>query len=352
MIPIIIIISIGILILVHEFGHFLAAKVMGIRVKEFAVGFGPALVSFGGGETKYRINALLLGGYVKFYNLGDDSEDKGLLFEGDELETKPFFQKAVVVVSGVVANLVVALLVLLVLAFVYGTPQTIAKLGRIFPNGPAAEAGFRSGDIITEVDGEKIDQGEELARIIGSSADREIEVVVDRAGERRVLRVTPAHDRELDRAVIGVRIETTLNFLKEGLVSRIVWAFGQFGRAIGLIIIFLGQLFTAKASIDTLAGPIGMVKISSEVAQFSLYSFIFLQAFISINLAVLNLLPLPPLDGGRLLLYGVEAVRRRPLSYGVKGAIIGAGVIILLTLFVFVTFNDIERLVTGKDFLP
>ena len=352
MLALLIILSISFLILVHEFGHFLAAKISGIRVKEFALGFGPPIISFKHKETRYRVNVILLGGYVKFFSLKKGKTEESQLFEEDELEIKPFRQKLLVVVSGVVANLVAALLILAVLSLAYGTPQALAKLGKIFPNQPAAKAGFRSGDVIVAVNNKVIKTGDELARTIGESTNKKILVEVKRGSQKKVLAVTPRYDPKLKRGIIGVRIETSLKFVREGVIKSLIWAFSQFIRAIGLIFFFLGQLFTAKASIKTLAGPIGMVKISSEVAKFGLFNFIFLQAFISINLAILNLLPLPPLDGGRLLLYVIEAARRKPLSNQTKGAIIVAGVFVLLTLFVFVTYNDISRILTGADFLP
>jgi len=346
------IILLGVLIFVHELGHFIMAKLMRVKVLRFSLGFGPRIIGRTFGETEYRVSAIPLGGYVKM--LGEEpgeelpEEEKPRAFNYQS-RSKRFW----IVFSGPLFNLIFAYL-LFVILYIGGVPALYPDIGDIMPKSPAQMAGFQKGDRIIEIDGTKIAQWEEMSSIIHNSPGKELVFRIQRGGEVLTLKVTP-ESKEIanifgekkQAGIIGITPLGT-SFTKRfnpikaigiGALKTIEVAY--------LTLVSIVKLIQRIIPAETIGGPILIVQMAGKQAsQGALYFFSFM-AFISINLAVLNLLPIPVLDGGHILLLGIEAVRRRPLS---ERAILMAqriGIAFIATLMAFALYNDIVRLLTG-----
>lgn len=344
------IVVLGILIFVHELGHFLAAKGLGVRVLKFSLGFGPKIIGKKIGETDYMISALPLGGYVKM--MGDNLEE-----EIPE-EEKPYsflsqknWKKILIVGAGPFFNLIFAALVLW-MVFILGVPVPDAVVGEMKEGYPAIEAGMMSGDRIFSVDGEKIDNWGEMAEIIMSSEGRELEIKAIRGDEELVFLVTPVLGEGLSEILtpkqhymIGITQSGNFHVVKRGPVSALFEGIKRTGYYTYLTFLIIGKMFTGEVALDNLGGPILIAQIAGSAARQGLVSFLGFLALISINLAILNLLPVPVLDGGHLLFFAIEAVIKRPISVRIKEVALQIGLALLVILMIMAFYFDIARLI-------
>lgn len=335
-------------VLVHEWGHFFAAKKSGMIVEEFGFGIPPKLWSFKKGETEYSINALPIGGFVKI--AGENGIDESLP-ASKQFDTKPWYLKAVVLVAGVVCNVLLAF-VLFTAAHLIGMPSqveggtpTVIYVGT---KTPASEAGIQVGDQIKSIvaDGNKMQvlSTESLRNAVMESSSP-IAITYSRAGEEKTVSVMPAQkgtSRMLGIAVesIGTQKDTFFPAMKHSvqeignLISRI-WS---------VLVALVGSLFTHNAAPDDLSGPVGLAKQVGSAASFGFAYLLAFTAAISVNLAVLNIMPFPALDGGRLLVVFLEAITRRRFSQKVVAYIHAAGFLILIILMIVLTISDIRGL--------
>lgn len=318
----------NIIVFVHELGHYVMARRAGIRIHEFALGMGPTIWKKEKNNTIYALRALPIGGFVKMEGEDTDSDAE------DSFNSKSPAQRFGVIVAGAMMNLFLAFFIILVINLSLGQPTL--TLSEITPNSPAQEAGMLAGDTITGINGKSVSTWEEALMIIGE-AEGELVLDVKRDGETLTFRVMP--EESDGRMVIGIVRGTSRNPL-----TALSYTFKQVGFLLTMMLGFFRDLFTGKANLEGVVGPIGLATFVGESARGGIISLALLTAYISLNLAVVNLLPIPALDGGRLLFILIEMLRGKPIPPEKEGMVHTAGLILLLLLIVFITYQDIVRL--------
>lgn len=339
----------GIIVFVHELGHFLAAKSVGIRVETFSLGFPPKMVGKKWGETEYMISWLPLGGYVKMAGMIDESfDDKPLTGASWEFMSKNFWQKSFAIVAGVVMNFILAFIIYTILTMASGIGEIgPAEIGGVEPGMPAETAGIIAGDLVTEVNGENIEDWEALAAAIHALPDQDLELTWVRGEETfNALLRTEAFETIIDgqKVEIGlVGISPQLTMHSAGLIESVRNGAEMTAFITGISFVSLKMLVTGQATIKDIVGPVGIVHYSGESARSGVATFFSFIALISINIGFLNLLPIPALDGGHLVYIIIEAVIRRPISTKVKLVVQQAGMAALLLLMLVISYNDIMK---------
>ncbi len=342
------------LIIVHEFGHFLVAKRLGVRVLRFSVGIGPVIYSRRFGETEYALSAVPFGGYVKM--LGEeDGESVDPKEAARAFSARPVGQRALVVAAGPLFNFLFAIVVYVALHLFYGvaTPSTAPRVAAVTQGLPAAKAGLDTGDVITSVEAQPIATWDDLAQLIRDSGGRTLTLTVERDGVERVVPITPERrpSRDLfgevtgEMYLIGVVRDTDLEPVSPG--RAIVLGVERAGTGVLLVFEGIFRMVTGRISARELGGPIAIARTAGEQARQGLGPFLNALGFLSVNLAVLNILPIPVLDGGHLFFFLIEALRRRPLRQRHREIAQQMGLLILVTLMIFVIYNDIHRLFQG-----
>lgn len=347
----------------HELGHFLVARWCGVSVKAFSIGFGPEIFGFYDRKgTRWRVAWVPLGGYVKFM----DDENAASVPSQEALRNmsaaeragsfhaKPLWQRAAVVAAGPIANFLLAIIIFAVMAYLWGVTIMEPRVGQVTPNSPAAKAGFMAGDLVVSIDGTQIDEFSDLQRIIVLSPGRELTFVVDRGGALYTLVVRPEMREHSDkiagkttRPLIGIQSssKTAKVVSREvGAVEAVSLGVGRTWEIISGTLTYLGDVVRSRQSADQLGGPIRIADVSGKVAALGLDYLINLIAVISVSVGLINLFPIPLLDGGHLLFYGIEAIRRKPLSEQTQEMGFRIGLAIVLMLMVFTTFNDLPIL--------
>jgi regulator of sigma E protease len=340
------IVLLSIFVFVHEFGHFIVAKRLGVGVLTFSLGFGPKIIGRKVGETLYKISAFPLGGYVKL--VGENPEEK--LKREDKARSfshQPVWKRSLIICAGPFFNLFFGVAIFFFLnPFAILTTPTISPhpmIAQIVPGEPAEGAGLKSGDIILEINGVTISKWEELSTTIRNSKGKELLVKVKRDEEIIELKVTPMMFKDSGEEVfrigiinkkIGPKFEVGNGFNRTLQFMKLV--------IVGVKWIIIGEIPAREA----VGGPIRIAQLAGEQAKKGLADLVFLLAAISIDLAIVNLFPIPILDGGHLLFLAIEAIRRRPLSINQKIVAQQIGLIILMLLFAFVFYNDIMRLIS------
>ncbi|MDR1135324.1 MAG: RIP metalloprotease RseP [Clostridiales Family XIII bacterium] len=320
------------LIFIHELGHLIAAKSVGIKVNEFALGMGPLIFKFKKGETDYALRALPIGGACAMEGEDKDSEDpRGF-------NNKGFFAKAITVVAGSFMNVLLAVLLLSGIVFSFGTPGTTVDL--VGEGSPAEAAGLRSGDRIVAISGIEIEKWEDVGYAIEHSDGDELNLTVLRDGEATEISSGYYEDEGGARKIgISPGMEHRFSNIFASIGRGAVATF-EMGRS---MIVIIGQLFTGKAAISDLTGPVGIVYVVSDVAKNGIGQLIQLAALISLNLGIINMLPLPALDGGRLLFLIIRKFTGKVITDEIEGRIHMVGLLLLFGLMIFVTFQDVTR---------
>jgi regulator of sigma E protease len=341
------------IIAVHEFGHYFTARLLGMRVLEFAFGFPPRIFAIRRGGIDYSVNAIPFGGFVRILGQDDFSIEQRGAGEPGSFTSKPWWAQAIVLAAGVAMNFVLALIVLTA-AFMIGTeaPAGIVRVEEVAAGSPAAAAGIQAGDVVRTIDGRTITRTGELVSYVYGHAGKEITIVLDREG-RTVgpLVMTPRAEPPEDEGPLGVRLSEVTS---PPTALSPPQAFNQALRLTGDVVVQIaelpGQLFARPAGQPgppPVGGPIEILRVTALVSQAGLAAFLKLVGVISVNLGVLNIIPFPGLDGGRLFFVLVSAALRRRLSPQVEAAIHAVGFLLLLLLLVVVTFNDIRRAAGG-----
>ena len=343
------IILLSVLIFVHELGHFLAARIAGVGVLKFSLGFGPKIIGKKIGETEYVLSWIPLGGFVKL--LGESGNEE----LSPEDEKKSFFKKSkwkrmLIILAGPVFNFLLAL-VIFIIVFVYGLPNLTAVVGEVQKESAAFEAGMTSGDKIIAIDDKKVVFWEEIKPIIAESKGKEMEVAVERGAEKKHLLIKPRLSKsknifgeEISTYLIGVSPAGNTIIERKNPWDAIIASVGKTWEISKLTVISVVKMLEGVISPRTLGGPIFIAQIAGAQVKEGIIPFILFMAILSINLGVINLFPIPVLDGGHIFFYLIEIVTRREISIKVKEMSQQIGFVILLMLMLFVVFIDVERL--------
>ena len=333
----------GLLVLVHELGHFITAKLTGMRVDEFAIGFGPKLVSFKHGETAYSIRAVPLGGFNDI--AGMDPEDKDAGDRG--YSAKPVLSRMIVIIAGSAMNLILPIFLFFGIYFFSGvaTPSTEPVLGRVIEGEAADKAGLQDGDRILAIDGKPVETWTDLLAAIRNKGGETLSFRVARGGEEVEAQVTPVYDAQQKRAMVGVMGATETRH--PGFAESVQLAVTRTAAILYAMAEALYKILLELSGAE-LAGPLGVAQMAGEVAQMGFVPLLNFAAFLSLNLGLVNLFPIPALDGGHFLLLCVEAVRGKPLGPKAFGYVQRVGIALLLLLMLFATKNDIMRVFFGS----
>jgi regulator of sigma E protease len=347
----------------HELGHFLVARWCGVTVKVFSVGFGPELFGFYDRKgTRWRLSAIPLGGYVKF--LGDESvasstDTEAIASMTDEERRGAFAAKGVgaraaVVAAGPLANFVLAIVIFAAIFAVFGRQVTTATVDSVVAGGAAEQAGFEPGDLILSIDGVPIETFNDLQRIVSVNADNQLEVVIERDGQELSLTATPQLQELTDNfgnahriGVLGITRNTTgENIYTErySLPAALWLGVTETWYVTERTLSYLASVVAGRESADQLGGPIRVAEISAQVATIGLVALINLAAILSISIGLINLFPIPMLDGGHLLFFAIEAARGKPLSERAQDIGFRIGFAAVVMLMIFATWNDIVHL--------
>lgn len=328
----------GLLVLVHELGHFITAKMTGMRVTEFAIGFGPKFLWKKSGETEYSVRVIPLGGYNKIDGMDPEEEQDERGFS-----RKPVWARAVVIAAGSLMNFVLPVLLFTIVFLANGIETVSDKpmIGALIPGKPAIQSGLSVGDKIVKVNGTTVATWREVVETIRVSKDSLQLELVTAAGSPRTVTMIPEIDAKSGRALIG--IVPVIDKQKLGFFDAASRAFNQTIVIAGKMLTGLGQMFTGKAEAD-IAGPIGVMRLTGEMAQLGFIPLLQFAGFLSINLGLINLLPVPMLDGGHLITLLLEAVRRKPLSSKQAHYTQMVGMALLGLLMLFATLKDLVRL--------
>ncbi len=338
----------GIIIAIHELGHFLAAKLTGMRVKKFSIGFPPRIFTKQIGETEFSLSWIPLGGYVQIAGMVDESMDgEGITGAPDEFMSKNAAQKVFVLSAGVLMNYLTALVILIGLTLTMGVPEVNSPvIGEAIAGRPAAIAGLLAGDRIAMIDGNAVEKWEDVVQLITASKDTVLLTAV-----RDGMNVTLAVPTEVvaagdsSRRVIGIapKVEFRDAGIGEAGSSAFMFCWNTTRNLAG----FIGDLIGGRGSLSQLSGPVGVAQLSGQSARQGAGEFLFFIAFVSVSIGFLNILPFPVLDGGHIAIVLIEAIIRRPVPTRTKLVIQQAGMIALLLLLVVVSYHDILRLIGG-----
>jgi len=335
----------GLLIFVHEFGHFIIAKMVGIRVEEFSIGMGPKAFSSQRGETLYSVRILPIGGYVKMTGeSGIEEEDVLTANDPKRFNNKTVGQRAAVVIAGPLMNFLLAILLFALFFSFVGipTPDISTKIGDIVADSPAEKAGLKSGDRIVNINGHNIEEWSEMVEIIHNQPGQELDFTIERNGQMMNLKITPELDPESNVGLIGITPSTYWE--KVNPITGLGLAIKRTFEIIVFTFVAIVQMLTGQMGVGEVAGPVGIVKLIGESARVGLIYVINLTALISINLGLLNLLPIPALDGSKLIFLGIEALRGKPIDARKENFVHIIGFALLMTLMLIVTYRDIVRL--------
>lgn len=344
------VVVLGFLILFHEMGHFLVAKRVGVGVLKFSIGFGPKLFGRRIGDTEYVVSAIPLGGFVKM--IGEDPEEE--VSEADRaysFNNKALWKRTAIVLAGPVANLLLAFLAFTVAFMFYGAqvPGEAARVGGLIKGMPAETAGLKPGDVILAVNAQPIDNWEKLSEIISGSGGSTLNLSVERDGQRFDLPIVPQakEDKNIFGEVQGTafRIGIERGFITEkvSVIEAIGMGASQTVWWVRTLALSVWKLIRGSIPADQIGGPILIVQAAGEQAQKGLEDLLHFMAMISVNLAVLNLLPIPILDGGHLFFFLIEGVLRRPLAIRQRLIAQQLGFVVLVGLMAFALYNDIAR---------
>ena len=350
------VVALGVLVFVHELGHFLTAKRIGVKVLRFSIGFGPVLWCRQRGETEYALSAIPLGGYVKM--LGEDSDGDDPVANDERhraFSTQSPLRRAAIIFAGPFTNFLFAFVVYALVFASVGTPvpSTTPRIGGVSATTPADRAGLKPNDLVLTIDGTAIDSWQNLSKTVRASDGKTLHMVVDRDGSKVDLDVTPEqHDvpnlegGPAERAFL-IGVEPSRDWEDVGPFRGLALAAEQtYGTALA-VLQGLGQMVTGHVSVKELGGPIAIAQAAGRQARNGIWNYLMMLALLSINLGVLNLMPVPALDGGHMALISIEGILGRPIKPRALELAQQVGVLLLVSLMVFVFYNDIHRLVQG-----
>tara|TARA_B100001094_G_scaffold296801_1_gene319304 strand:+ start:187 stop:1326 length:1140 start_codon:yes stop_codon:yes gene_type:complete len=364
------ILMLSVVVFVHEFGHFIVARWCGVRCDSFSIGFGPELAGYTDKKgTRWKFSLIPLGGYVKMFGEADitnpgekgstNASSSSLMTEEEiavSFSHKSLSQRAAIVFAGPAVNFLFGIFIFTVLFVMVGRPATEPVIGFVVPDSAAEQAGIQAGDRITAVDGAEIDRFESLVKSVLLGNGQLMALSIDRGGSQISLSVRPKLSDGPDqfgnskrRAFLGVQSSGVVKIMsRNNPFKALVLAVKETYSQVETTFIALGQIISGQRGTEDLGGPIAIGKMAGEAAESGLLNFVLLMAILSINLGIINLFPVPLLDGGHLLFYIYEALAGRPLSESVQEWGMRVGLVMVLGLMLFVTWNDIMQIIKDK----
>ncbi len=348
------IIVLGVLIFFHELGHFLVARFFGVGVEKFSLGFGPKIFGKKVGITDYRVSAIPLGGYVKMVGEEPDAE-----VEPDQVALsfthKHVLKRILIVAAGPVFNVLLAVLIFYGIFQISGTIILKPIIGDVQDGTPAQAAGLKKGDDIIDINGRPVESWDQMAGVIADSKGSPLEVTVRSDGTRRTVQVAPVlkttkniFGEDIPRYVIGITAAGETYTQKLSPFGAIKESVIQTYNIVELTVVSVAKIIQGTVSTKTIGGPIMIAELAGQQAKLGAMNLLFFIALISVNLAILNILPIPVLDGGHLLFFTIELIIGRPVSIRIREVSQQAGMFVLILLMIFVFYNDITRIFSGQ----
>ena len=358
------IVLILVVVFIHEYGHYYFAKKYGVMVTDFSIGFGKELFGWNDKSgTRWKICWIPLGGYVKFFgdrNVFSQSDQEELIKKYSEEERKklfilkPLYQRSLIVAAGPIANFILAVVIFLFIYMFVGKDFTPAVINEVQKDSPAEVAGLMKNDVILEIDGTEVKSILDVSKLITMSTSDFIDFKVSRYDQDILLKVKPniveAEDNlgnKINKRMIGIMLgpyNNKINHVKLGPAKALYYSLNEVYFVTISSLKYLGSILTGSGDSSQLGGPIRIAKITGQVAEFGIVPFLSIMAYISISLGLINLFPIPLLDGGHLMFYGFEKILGRPLSQKTQEGFFRIGMFLLLFLMFFATFNDLKDL--------
>ena len=350
------IVLIGVIVFVHELGHYLAARSVGVTVEKFSIGMPPTIYNFKpkNSKTVFAVGALPLGGYVKMKGLLDESMDSSFSGEEDELESKSPLQKIWVMSAGVIMNILLAFLVFVIIGKMNGEPVLVnddTTIDYVVPNSPAFEGGLNEGDMVISVNATNVKTWDEFTTIIKQSPNTTLSMIIIRDGSEIQKSITPFSAPDIasgrvDQVIGKLGVDKKREIKDLSFIESFQYGFDQTIWSMILMTTSLKMIFTGNVSRDDVGSVIMIGQMAGEAAQAGLTPFLMLMALISMNLAFINILPIPALDGGQIMVILIEMLLGKPLSIKTRMRIQSVGMFILLGLMAFLIINDILRVLS------
>ncbi|MDB4185323.1 RIP metalloprotease RseP [Candidatus Pelagibacter sp.] len=364
------IVLIVIVVFIHEYGHYHFAKRFGVGVTDFSIGFGKEIFGWNDKSgTRWKICVIPLGGYVKFFgdrNVYSQADNDKIIKEYSKEDQdklfvlKPLYQRALIVFGGPLANFLLAILIFFSVYTFAGKDFTPAVINEVQKDSPAMVAGLKDNDIVVSIDGNEVKSIMEVSKYIMMSTDEFINFTVNRYDQDLTFRVKPniveGEDNlgnKISKRMVGIKLgayNNEVNHVKLGPAKALFYAVNEVYYVSTSSLKYIGSMIVGKGDTSQLGGPIRIAKISGQVAEFGILPFISLMAYISISLGLINLFPIPMLDGGHLMFYGIEKILGRPLSQKTQEGFFRIGLFLLLSLMFFTTFNDLKDVGLFKFF--
>ncbi|MCI8670583.1 MAG: site-2 protease family protein [Bacilli bacterium] len=343
---ILLILILGIIILVHEFGHFITAKKAGVHIYEFSIGMGPLLKTIKSKDgIDYNIRAFPIGGFVSMAGEVYEDDDSKKIKKEDFMCNKKWYQRVIILAAGVFNNFVLAIIVLFILALIYGAQSMEPKIGEVIPNYPVSEAGIKPGDKILEINGKKVstwDQAQ-IYLVMKSDNSKYTFLIEHESGKKEKYEIAPKitknEDGEEERA-FGFKIAQEET---RGFIASVKYAFQKFGSLISTMWLTVVNLFTGKIALSSLSGPVGIYQVVGQSLAAGIQQIIYLIAFLSINVGLINILPIPAFDGGRILFLIIEKIKGSPVNQKFENMCHTVFFFLLIALMIYITVFDIIR---------
>ncbi|MDA8831654.1 RIP metalloprotease RseP [Candidatus Pelagibacter bacterium] len=359
-----------VVVFIHEYGHYYFAKRYGVGVTDFSIGFGKEMFGWNDKSgTRWKVCVIPLGGYVKFFgdrNVYSQADNDKIIKEYSKEDQdklfvlKPLYQRALIVFGGPLANFLLAILIFFSVYTFFGKDFTPAVINEVQKDSPAMVAGLKDNDIVVSIDGNEVTSIMDVSKYIMMSTDEFINFTVNRFDQDLTFRVKPniveGKDNlgnKISKRMVGIKLgayNNEVNHVKLGPTKALFYAVNEVYYVSTSSLKYIGSMLTGNADTSQLGGPIRIAKISGQVAEFGILPFISLMAYISISLGLINLFPIPMLDGGHLMFYGIEKVLGRPLSQKTQEGFFRIGMFLLLSLMFFTTFNDLKDVGLFKFF--
>lgn len=349
---ILLIVILSVLIFLHEFGHYITAKKTGAYVYEFAIGMGPKLWSFKrknkNDPTEYSIRAFPIGGFCAIAGEVDENDGMNVKLKKDEyMCNKPIWQRCIILIAGVTMNFLTGIIILFISSLIWGSIDNASFVGSAPEGYPISEAGIEVGDRILKINGKSALTWDKITLLLNLKYDSDVYTFKVEKKDGKVIdyEVTPAKTKDKDgneTVVFGVGQDSTRHY---GILAAIKYAFTKTGAIITSMVAIIGNLFVGRLSLSALSGPVGVYSIVGEVARTSAESVLYLMAYLSLNLAFINIIPFPAFDGGRVLFLIIEKIRKKKMNPKVENTLNTVGFILLMILMLVITIKDILKLI-------